>query len=298
MIKHVTTNLITGQKAVNDSGFLTVKLPSAGGISGLELTARATNGAGGSASYGLLASITKIEIKTLHGQGILDMSGTELYRLLQLRTREAPQLSEGTGAGAVQVVKFPLSFALPGQDEEMGLDMAKYPDAELKVYYTLHVDAGDGFATKSFEIDLDARATQQMQPPGYKGLLTLAEAWHGTTQVQNPHTANLRMMKDVVGVYLYAYKSGTADNALIRNIKMETRPDKETIVEASFSDLQERSRPIAGAIVPSWLALWVAPGRLGSQALEPLGHPDIDIKLEELVADGAIKIFLEELRAA
>jgi len=32
--------------------------------------------------------------------------------------------------------------------------------------------------------------------------------------------------------------------------------------------------------------------------LEPLGHPDIDIKLEELVADGAIKIFLEELRAA
>jgi len=297
MVNHIQTNLVTSLKAVNDDGVLRVPLQGKGGISSLELTCRATNGAGGSASYGLLASITKVEIKTLHGQGILDLSATEVYRIATLKRREAPQLSEGTGAGAVQIVKLPIDFGIRGS-ELYGLDLEKYPDCYLNVYYTLHINAGDGFATKTFELDVDATQTQDLQQPFYQGRIGLAEAWNGTTQVQNPHRVELKGTQNVTGIYLYAYKSGTADNALVKNINLIAVPGHQKIISASFSDLQERRKPVGGSIVTSWLALWVAPGMFGERAIEPLKAPEVEIELEELVADGAAKIFLEELRQA
>jgi len=296
MAQHVTTNLETGKKSVNDDGFITVKLPSKGGISALELTARATNGAGGSASHGILDAIKKIEIGNINGQSILNMSATELYRLNTLINKEAPQLSEGTGAGAVQVVKLPIRFGLGLSDDLHGLDLAKYPNCELIVHYTLEVSGSDGFVTKSFEIDVDARQTDRMQTPNYQGRIRLVKAWEESTQVQNPHTFKIKNGETLIGIHLYGYKSGTADNALIRNITMVNNQSGMNIVQSSFSDLQERRKPIAGSIITSWLTLWLAPGRDGDKIGQPLRANDIEIQLEELVADGAVKIFIEDLR--
>jgi hypothetical protein len=297
MVQHVTTNLVTGMTAINDSGVLKVALPQAGGLASLEITARATNGAGGSASYGILASITKVEVKTLHGQTILDMSATELYRLATLISKEAPQLSEAVGAGVVQIVKLPINFGIGKNGETMGLDLSKYPDCELRISYTLTISGADGFVSKSFNVDVDARQTEDQQPPGYQGRIALSQATQGTTAVQNPDKLNIKKAENIIGVHLYGYKSGTADNALIRNIAMITLPDHKKLVQASFSDLQERSRPIAGSILTSWLTIWLAPGRESANTIQPPRAKEIEIQLEELVADGAVKVFVEELLA-
>jgi len=298
MVNHVQVNLVTAQKAVNDDGVMTIPLARAGGISELELTLRATTGAGGSASYGLLSSITRIEIGTAHGLGILDLSATELYRLITLRDLIAPQLSEGTGAGAVQIVKLPIRFGVGGDTGKMGLDMSKYPDCSVKVYYTLVVSDSDGFVSKSLEVDLDSVQTDQMAPPNYQGRIRAARWYEGSTRVQNPHTIKIKDSNKIVGIYAYAYKSGTADNALVRNIALLTSPDNRKLLSASMSDLQERRRPLAGAIIASWVPIWVAPGLLGEENLEPLGISEIQIELEELVADGSIKVYMEDLHPA
>jgi len=297
MTQHQMMNLCTSLKSVNDSGVLTVPLQSKGGISAMELTCRATTGAGGSASYGLLASITKIEISNVHGQSVLNLSATELYNIMTLKYREKPQLSEGTGAGAVQVVKLPIDFGIRGLDT-FGLDMSKYPDCLLKIYYTLHINAGDGFSTLSFEADVDARISENQQPPYYQGLIRLAEAWHGTTSIQNPHRINLKNTAKAVGAYLYGFLSGTADNALVKNVALVIPSTGQKMLSASFSDFQERRRPLSGSIIASWLCLWAAPGLFGEATLSPLGAPELSVELEELVADGAVKLFLEEVLAS
>jgi len=294
MVNHVSANLITGLTAVNDSGVLKVALPQSGGLASLEITARATNGAGGAASFGVLAAISKVAVKTVHGQNVLDMSATELYRLNTLISREAPQLSQGVAAGAIQTVKLPINFGIGKTDDTMGLDMSKYPDCELHVSYTLEISGADGFVTKSFNIDVDARQTDQQQAPAYQGRIALALADHGTTAVRNPHTFRIMNADNVIGVHLYAYKAGTADNALVRNVTMITLPDYKKQVQASFSDLQEKFRPIAGSILTSWLTIWVAPGRENVNTVLPLRAKGTEIQLEELVADGAVKIFVEE----
>jgi hypothetical protein len=298
MVKHVSANMISGLSALNDAGVITVPLPQVGGIASLELTARATTGAGGSATYTLLDSITKIEIKTIHGQGILEMSATELYRLSTFISREAPQLSQGTGAGAVQVVKLPINFGPDKIGELYGLDMKKYPDCELKVHYDLHIDGGDGFATLTFNIDLDARQTLNMQAPNYQGRMRLYQAKWEPTKVQDPHRIKINYAPKITGLFLWAYKSGTADNALVRNVTLLTNPGEAKEVQASFSDLQERSRPIAGSIIANWLTIWSSPNRNGDKPLVPLNSRDIEIQLEELVADGSIKVFIEDINAS
>ena len=59
MVEYVSRNIVTGERAVNDDGHLQIDLGNKGGIGALYLRLTATNGAGGSASYGLRSQITE-----------------------------------------------------------------------------------------------------------------------------------------------------------------------------------------------------------------------------------------------
>jgi hypothetical protein len=295
MTKHVSVSLEPGLSALNDSGVLTFHLPREGGIASLEITARATTGAGGSASYGILDSITKVEIRNAYMQTIVDMSAAELYNLNTLITGEAAQLSEGTGAGVVQIVRLPINFGPTKQSELYGLDMSKYPDCELKVHYTLEISGSDGFVTKSFNIDVDARQTDKMEQPAYQGRVRLCLVRGKPTKVQDPDRIKVHSSGKIMGLFLYAYKSGTADNSLVSNVILTTLPDKVKEVQASFSDLQEAHKPLTGSIIDNWLTIWEVPGRHDGQALQPSRIDNAEVQLRELVADGEVKVFMEEI---
>lgn len=295
MVEHIRRNVVTDHRAINDSGTLRVPLESAGGMAALFLKLSATNGAGGSATYGLRAAVTKIRVKTDSHTTIFEMSASDLYAITAIRDKVAPELSEGTGAGAVQTVRLPIRLSLGENDNSRGIDLSKCPDAVLEVDYTLVIDGGDGFVTKSLRLDVDILETENMAKPNYIGYVSASVAHNGLTKVQDPDKIPLRTAKDVVGLYAYAYKSGTADNALVSNIKVMVSGKPNPVVDSSFGDLQRSRQSLSGAIQTSYAPIWLAPGRETGVISKPFPGDEAELHLRELVADGAVRVIVERM---
>jgi hypothetical protein len=113
------------------------------------------------------------------------------------------------------------------------------------------------------------------------------------TGVQDPHRDIIKAPMKAVGLYAYAYKSGTADNALVSNIKLIKAGDNDPLVDSSFSDLQYRYRKKDGSIITSYAQIWKAPGRDGREALRAENDSGLELHLRELVADGEVRIIME-----
>ena len=260
MVEYVSRNIVTGERAVNDSGKLEIDLGNKGGIGALFLRLTATNGAGGSASYGLRSQISRIRVKTGKGTYPFELSASDLYALNTLRDGIAEELSEDTGAGAVQAVRLPIYFSLNRDDMGYGLDLEENLGATLEIEYALTVSGTDGFVSQSLTADVDALITKGLVRPIYRGIMATAVAKSHRTGVQDPHRDFIKAPMKAVGLYAYAYKSGTADNALVSNIKLMRAGDNDPLVDSSFSDLQYKSRTKAGSIITSYAQIWKAPG--------------------------------------
>ena len=73
---------------------------------------------------------------------------------------------------------------------------------------------------KSLAADVDALITKGLVSPIYRGIMATTVATSHRTGVQDPHRDFIKSPMKAVGLYAYAYKSGTADNALVSNIKL------------------------------------------------------------------------------
>lgn len=293
MVEYVSRNIVTGERAVNDDGHLQIDLGDKGGIAALFLRLTATNGAGGSASHGLRSQITRIRVKTGKGTYPFELSASDLYALNALRDGIAEELSEGTGAGAVQSVRLPIYFSLGRDDMGYGLDLEDNLGATLEIDYKLTVSGTDGFVSKSLAADVDALITKGLVRPIYRGIMNTGVLMSHWTGVQDPHRDFIKAPMKAVGLYAYAYKSGTADNALVSNIKLLREGDTDPLVDSSFSDLQYRYRKKDGSIITSYAQIWKAPGRDGREALRAENDSGLELQLRELVADGEARIIME-----
>ena len=293
MVEYVSRNIVTGERAVNDSGKLEIDLGNKGGIGALFLRLTATNGAGGSASYGLRSQITEIRVMTGKRTCPFRLSASDLYALNTLRDGIAEELSEGTGAGAVQAVRLPIYFSPNRDDAIYGLDLEENLGATLEIEYKLTVSGADGFESKSLAVDVDALITKGLVSPIYRGIMATTVAKSHRTCVQDPHRDFFKSPMKAVGLYAYAYKSGTADNALVSNIKLMRAEDTDPLVDSSFSDLQYRYRKKDGSIITSYAQIWRAPGRDGREALRAENDSGLELHLRELVADGEVRIIME-----
>jgi hypothetical protein len=293
MVEYVSRNIVTEERAVNDDGHMQIDLGNKGGISALFLRLTATNGAGGSASYGLRSQITEIRVKTGKGTYPFRLSASDLYALNTLRDGIAEELSEDTGAGAVQAVRLPIYFSLNRDDAGYGLDLEENLGATLEIEYALTVSGADGFVSQSLAADVDALITKGLVRPIYRGRMNTVVLRSHRTGVQDPHINYIKSPMRPAALYAYAYKSGTADNALVSNIKLMRAGDNDPLVDSSFSDLQYRYRKKDGSIITSYAQIWKAPGRDGREALRAENDSGLELHLRELVADGEVRIIME-----
>ena len=298
LIEHVYKKVLTADVVSKDSGTISVDLGDQGGISALFLRLSATNGAGGSATYGIRAAISEIRVKTGKGDVPFRLSANDAYALATLRDGIAPELSEGTGGGAVQAVRIPVCFGINREDTDHGLDLVNCAGATLEIDYAITVSGADGFVTKSLTLDVDALETRGKVKPVYKGCLRTAIAGLHTTAVKDPHVVELKGSRNLIGLHAYAYLSGTADNALVSNIRLIRAGENEPMIDAGFSDLQYRHPTLAGSIVTSYATVWKAPGRDGNRSLIAEIAPELRVELKELVAAGAARLIGEWIGAA
>ncbi|HUS75496.1 MAG TPA: hypothetical protein VMY43_05750 [Methanothrix sp.] len=296
MIAHTLRNVVKAKLAVNDSGTMEVSLGDEGGIAAIFLKFQATNGAGGSASYGILPSITEIRVKMGGGRYPFRLSASDLYAINAIRDGRAEELSEGAGAGAMQSVRLPIYFGADKQDRTHGIDLKANAGATLEVDYTLVISDADGFVTKSLRLDVDVLETKGFRRPAYRGMIETAVANIHTTKVADPVRVKLHDTGRMVGLYAYAYLSGTADNALVSNIELLAPGENKLIVDASFSDLQYRHRTLSGSILTSYASIWMAQGRTEDEILMTKMPQELELNLKELAADGSVRIIEEVMR--
>lgn len=293
MIEHTVRNVETAKQAPNDSGTMEVDLGRIGGIAAIFLRLRATNGAGGSASYGLRAAITEIRVKTGDHRYPFRLSASDLYAINTIRDGVAEELSEGTGGGVVQSVRLPIKFGLGENSLDYGIDLAACEGASLEVDYTLVIHGGDGFATKSLRLDVDVLETKDQKRPMYAGKVETSIANQHLTKVQDPAKVKLNATKNMIGLYAYAYLAGTADSALVSNIKLMEMGNNNPVVDRSFADLQYSRRTLSGGIVTSYAPIWISPGRQGGAGFKPFPGDEAELHLRELVADGSVRVIME-----
>lgn len=298
LIEHIYKNVLTADAVNKDSGTISVDLGDKGGISALFLRLSATNGAGGSASYGIRAAISEIRVKTGKGDIPFRLSASDAYALAALRDGIAPELSEGTGGGAVQAVRLPVLLGINKEDTDYGLDLEINAGATLEIDYAITASGSDGFVSKSLKLDVDAWETKGRVKPVYRGCLRTAVTGQHTTAVSGHKRVEIKGSRNLVGLYAYAYLAGTADNALVSNIRLIRAGESEPMIDAGFSDLQYRHPTLAGSVVTSYATIWRAPGRDGNRSLIAEIAPELMVELRELVAAGAARLIGEWIGAA
>lgn len=298
MVKYISRRILSGAKPGRDQGTYEHDLDNMGGIPYLEIIARATNGSGGNVSNGILNAITKIEVISHEGHCLFETSGIQAYRLATLRDREAPEISEGEGANAVQLVRIPLLFGRNKEDSAYGLDTRKGQGTRLLITYDLtavRACGNDGYVSGSLDISLVASMTYPLSSFAYQGLFgarVMNAAW-----VTRAHfgVTELNTSGACVGMYMYAYKSGVADGSLISIIKLMAPTAREIIVDKDFTDYQEARKPLTGTKITSWAQIWLDPNRLGDKTPQPLPGDNALIELTELETDGTAVIIGEFL---
>ena len=290
LVEYTTSNLIPGDKPGKNSGKLEYSLPNVGGITHLELLLKATNGSSGNTNNSILNTITGIRIEVHNNRYAFTMSGTEAYKLAALRDREATEISESDTANAAQYVRIPILLGRTKDDQLYGLDLGKCEDPKLIIEFDLtkvRACGATGFVSGSFTVDIDITITQNLAQPAYVGLISGAEIIPQRPTGIRRTTEEIHTLGRCIGLYLYAYKSGIADGDLVRNVKLSAPTELSTLVDRSFTDLQQARKLLTGYVVTSWAPIWIDPNRLSNQPPKPLNGDKAYLEMEELVADGA-----------
>jgi len=142
-------------------------------------------------------------------------------------------------------------------------------------------------------IAIDESITQDLAQPVYIGYFSGMEVLPTQPTKVQLRREEINSRGVCVGLYLYAYKSGTADGDLIRNVKLAAPTERSVIVDRSFTDLQQARKLLTGYVLTSWAPVWIDQNRLTNQPPKPLNGDKAYLELEELVDGGAVALIGE-----
>jgi len=298
---YVVRDIVQNEKNRQDVGVMNVPLPNIGGCTEMVLKISCTNGVTNNLTNPIRGVLKDIKVVDGNGKNVVAASAYDLYALATLRRKQAPYISESDVGGAVQVVHLPISFSTTRDNQNIGLNLVKgsEPHIELNLDLAAVNACGDtGFVSKSLSVTIEGRVTESAGSPGYSAVIGTRRGMGKKTSIANPDRLNLGAGNDLLGIYLYAFKSGIDDSSLIRRVRLIVNGTEKAIIDQAFVDLQ-RSKPLLnGNVVTSYAQVMVSPYRYGEGPAKVLSIGKAELLLEELVADGDVRVLVESLDPA
>lgn len=227
--------LIDREVQTSDAKTYVKDLPERGGLSGLDLIFRGTNGATSNIAGWLYDSITKLEIVVNGDVRLWSLSGREAFLWAWHQLGKAPWHKFSEQASAVQEFHIPIRFGRWLGDPNFGLKLSNYESAQLQVQYNqaaVTTVGASGFVTGTFEVSALAHITPPQNEPAYQGLFSVRELESFTSAASGDYNVKLPRNYPISALGIYCNEAGVAPSTNLTHAWLGLKNDTE--------------RPIAG----------------------------------------------------
>lgn len=252
MVRYGVQALLDRQTQSSDSQTFKYDLPSKGGLSGLDLILRATNGGTSNLDHWLPETISKIEIIGNGDQRLFSMSGEEAFRYFWWKNGIPADYNFTEYLSEKQKVTFPLRFGRFLGDQLYGLDLSKFQNIQLAIEYNLATGGAvgaTGFLTSTMEISAQMHITEVGKTPSYRGMITPREFYTWTSSASGEKEVELPSQWPLLGYMIYAREEATSwlDTVVKQRLSLDNdarqpyRGRIEHQLAALYARLTERS---------------------------------------------------------
>ena len=229
MVRYGFQALIDRQTQTSDAAVFKYDLPVRGGLSGLDVVFRATNGSTDNEDAYIPEVINKLEIIANGDQRLFSLTGKEAFKHFWHRDGHPPRNVMSEVENIVQEATFPIQFGRYLGDPQYGLDLSKYQNVQLAIDYNLAngnaVSATTGFVTATAEISALMHITEANKTPGYRGFISTREIQNFTTVASGDQVIKLPHQWPIIGLGVYTEEEGTAPSTDITHLRLSLDND-------------------------------------------------------------------------
>jgi len=217
-------------------------LPTKGGISALVIEFKATNGSTSNRGANIMQIISKIEVIGNGSEVITSLTGQEAVRLAWLKTGRFPPALLSEAPNDVQYQEFPILFGRYPGDTEYGLDLGKWNTVDIRITYdlaTVRAVGATGFVSGSTVITVKALRAPPGEVPAYRGWLSTRELKTFTSAASGDEVVQLPIKRPYVGLGVYCYEAGVADNTDITKVKIDLDKGTRIFYDREWNHAQQ-----------------------------------------------------------
>jgi len=230
MVRYNTLPLVDREKQSSDDAVFQEDLPTKGGLSGIDLIIRDTNGATSNLDAFLPEVLEEIAIVVNGDEKRYSLSGEEAFRHAWMRDGRPPTYKFSEQAGIVQELHIPIQFGRFMDDPVFGLKLSQYQNAQLQIDYNRNKSANGlgatGFtAAHNFEISALLHITAADKEPAYRGLISTREVRNFTSAANGDEYVALPPMYPLVGIGIYAKEEGVEAGTNITHARLSLDND-------------------------------------------------------------------------
>lgn len=203
--------LIADQETqASDAAVRRYDLPRGGVLSGLTLRTRITNG-GTSGLEKIFDAIDRVEVVADGSNFLFSITGPALYRLAHFIYKVEPPHRQDQQLSVVQELTLPILFGRYFGDPEIGLDLGRYRDVQLRVTYSPTIAATE-FVTGTTQFHVIMWLDDDRSVIGaVRGFLRTTEARQFTTVASGEDVTELSRTWPYWDIMVFCREAAIAD---------------------------------------------------------------------------------------
>jgi hypothetical protein len=248
-------------------------------ISAVRLTISALNGASGNTGNGILGAIKRIRLRAPSGEDVLDMTGTQAFKLGCLRNRDDGQLSEATTLGVRQSVTLNLDLGSKRGGQKWGMLLTGKDPAvlfvDIDLEYTRACGAA-GFVSGSLQMTCEVLTALNNALAPFKGMIVPRKINLGEDPFHATMPMRLVTSGNVVAVYLRAYKK--ANN--------------------NFVSMQKARASVDNTVIENWAMIYGPAASFEDGNITPLQGNELFLTIEPSEIGGTYELWADCLKLA
>ena len=245
MVRYNTLPLVDRETQASDDAVFQEDLPTKGGLSGIDLILRNTNGATSNLLAFLTEVVEKIEVVVNGDEKRVSLTGEEAFRYAWMRDGQPPGHVFDEQASAVQELHLPIQFGRYLGDPLFGMKLSNYNNAQLQIDYdaeAVNAVGATGFLTANMEISALLHITDANKEPAYRGMIGTREIRNFTSVASGDEYVALPQQHPIVGIGVYAKEDNVAGHTDITHARLSLDNDAKQPIRGRWEHHVARNR--------------------------------------------------------
>ena len=237
--------LVDRETQASDDAVFQEDLPTKGGLSGIDLIIRATNGGTSNLLAYPTAILDKIEIVVNGDEKRFSLNGEEAFRYAWMRDGQPPGYKFDEYLSIVQELHIPIQFGRYMNDPLYGMKLSQYQNAQLQIDYNMasvNAVGATGFLTGTFEVSALLHITDANKEPAYRGLIGAREIRNFTSVLSGDEYVALPQQHPIVGIGIYAKEDAIAGHTDITHARLSLDNDARQPIRGRWEHHVARNR--------------------------------------------------------